>query len=715
MLLFEKALERLSSLQLSVPKKYQSMYEVFLEVLKLEGAEKFLSVRHNKITASEDFMVFLSNYEKISALQRGAKGLYEFVEYLKNYGYLSKNSACYTLSKPMRQINRYHHFLPNQDFYLIDKVEEFERYVLNELPQTHLELAVYIALVYIEEAGWKEEALSRACLNDFFLINVQGYQCIIDEPLEDGFRSLKIYRIKKAWGLMDQLKESGKNLLFGELNTMKQMAKDEVNRYFGKKVSVNMIRNAFVFDAMMLESPAIVACRYKKVDTIALSVSELNYLYPQGVPGHLLEIEARNYELIGQHFSYGELDDYADEMYLDTEFDYDMKIAPLFFYKQGMKKIDFLKSSPRNLDQSTLDLIKAQFDKAIQYEKDTSTLMVLYYIRHLMERIYVGKKQSVGINMGTFAGYVGLLRKHLFSKLTDFEHIDEAALFNILDIYKANGAALESLKKFNFLVSVFFRFHNIEFQKYSISAKHVAKSLVFKEEIDSILKEIENRYKQDAVSKEKSYSKFYKYIVLQYQAFVILGFYSGMRLDEIRTRRHADIITESLYVYDHRIKDAVYSVDINVAGLKKDENSKKIDSFKSSNASRRVNFVIKNEKHNQIFMQFLEESAKKNPMYLFKDFDLVTHSQLDSVIKLSKIQILNDIIQQVTKRYATLHSLRHSYATWWFLERIIAGQNFNDALLNFSIEIGHATPDVTMRSYIHYELIEEVIAHERRS
>lgn len=715
MLPFERAFERLSDLQKSIPKKYQEMYEVFLEVLKLEGADKLSSVRHNKITASENFMVFLSNYEKIGALQRGAKGMYEFIEYLKNNGHLSKSSACYALSKPMRQINRYHHFLSESDFYLIDKVADFERYVLNELPQSNLRLAVYIALVYIEEVGWREEALSRAYLNDFFLINDQGFQCIVDDPLEDGFRRLKIYRIKKACGLMAELKEASEKKLFGELETMKQMAKYEVNRYFGQKISVNTIRNAFTFDAMMSEPPAIIACRYDKVDTIPLSLGELNFLYPQSIPEHLLGIETYNNELMGQHFSYGELDDYADEMYLDTEFDYDMKIANLFYYKQGKKTLDFLKSTPRDLDQSTLDFIKGHFDKAIQYEKDTSTLMVLYYIRHLMERIYVGRKQSEGINISTFSEYLGLLRKHLFSRLTDFEHIDEAALFNILDVYKANGAARNSLIKLNFLVSDFFRFHNVDFKKYRINAKHVVKSLVFKEEIDPILEEIENYYKREASDHKKKYSKFYKNIVLQNQAFVILGFYAGMRLDEIRTRRHADIIQEPFYIYNYGIKDAVYSVDINVVGLKKDENSKKIDSFKSSNASRRVNFVIKNEKHNQIFMYFLEESVKKNPMYLFKDFDLSSHSQFDSVMKLSKIQILNDIIRKVTKRYATLHSLRHSYATWWLMDRIIDGQNFNDALLNFSIEIGHATPDVTMRSYIHYELIEEVIAHERRS
>lgn len=715
MLLFEKALERLNSLESSVPKQYEALYRALLEVLSLEGSEKLLSVRHNKFTLTEKFMIHLSRYEQMSSLQIGSNTIFEFFEYLKNHGYISNSSASYALKKPLRQINRYHHFLPPKYFYLADQVEDFEEYVLNELTQTDPLLAVYIALVYFEEDGWREEALHRASLYDFFLLHDRGYQCIIEDPLEDGFQKLKIFRIKKAYALLARLKEMGTTQLFDNPNRMKKESKREIERYFGKQISVDAIRNAFIFNAMMTQPPAIVACQYKTVTTVPLCLGELASLYPQQIPAHLLEIEAHNNGLISQTSEVEGLDDYVDEMFTDTEFDYDSKIVPLFTFKEGKQWVNLLKTAPRDLDRETLVRIKGHFEKAIQFEKDISTLMVLYYIRDVLGRIYIGKKQAEGINITTFISYIGLLRKHLFTQISDFEHIDEAVLSNILDPYKVSGAALNSIKKLNFLVSDFLKFHNVNFQKYKIKAKHIPKSLVFPEEIDLILEEIENFYKKVAAEYKKRYSKFYKYIIRQYQSFVILGYYSGMRLNEIRTRRHADIIREPLYLYDRRIKDAVYSVDINVEGLKTDLDSKTANSFKTSNASRRVGFVISNEKHAKIFDAFLKESSEKNAMYLFKDFDLAGHSKFDSVMKLLKAQILNEIISKVTNRYATLHSLRHSYATWWFMQRIMNGQNFNDALLNFSIEIGHVTPDVTMRSYIHYELIEEVIAHERRN
>lgn len=712
--LFEKALERLRTLQASIPRQYQILYTAFLEVLDSEGSDKLLSVRHNKFTLTEEFMVHLSNFEQISSMSIGANTIYAFVEELKNNGYISKNSACYAFKKPIHQINRYHHFLSPKDFYLTDQVEIFEKHVLGQLAQTDPLLAVYIALVCFEEDGWRKAALEMTSLDNFFLIHEQGYQCIVEDPLEDGFRKIRIFRIKKAYALMSRFKEMGVTLLVDDPNGMKHKAKLEINRYFGKKVSFDAIRNACMFNAMMAQPSAIVACKYKTVDTVGLCLGELAYLYPHEIPGRLMEIESYNNSLIGKTYEYGALDDYTDEMYTDTEFDYDLKILPLFLFKEGNKNGNFLKKTPRDLDRGTLERIKSNFDTAIKYEKDVSTLMVLHYIRSMLERIYLGKKQGYGIRIDTFIGYIGFLRKHLFSQLSDFEHMDEAVLSSILDPYKASGAALNSINKLNFLVTDFLKFHNVDFKKYTINAKHIPKSLIFLEEIDVILEEIENVYKKEALKNKKSYSKFYKYIVLQYQSFIILGFYSGMRLNEIRTRRHADIIQEPLYLYNHRIKDAVYSVDINVEGLKSDINSKTAHSFKTSNASRRVGFVISNEKHSKIFEAFLQESAKKNRMYLFKDFDLEAHSQFESAMKLTKTQRLNEIIQKVTKRYATLHSLRHSYATWWFMHRIMSGQNFNDALLNFSIEIGHVTPEVTMRSYIHYELIEEVITYDRR-
>mgnify|MGYP003395258799 CR=1 FL=1 len=93
MLLFEKALERLNSLQATVLKQYEALYGVFLEVLSLEGSDKLLSVRHNKFTLTEKFMMHLSSLEQLSSLHIGSNTIFEFIEHLKSYGYISNGSA----------------------------------------------------------------------------------------------------------------------------------------------------------------------------------------------------------------------------------------------------------------------------------------------------------------------------------------------------------------------------------------------------------------------------------------------------------------------------------------------------------------------------------------------------------------------------------------------------------------------------------------------
>jgi len=170
------------------------------------------------------------------------------------------------------------------------------------------------------------------------------------------------------------------------------------------------------------------------------------------------------------------------------------------------------------------------------------------YIYYLLDKVYIGQKKSNEINITTFIDYIGILRNHFFSEFSDYENIDEAKLFFILDTSKHKGAALNSIKKLDYLVRDFFNFHNKRFSKYKINAKQIIKSIIFKDEIDVILHNIESYVREVALKNNTKYSKFYKYIVLQYQSFIILAFYSGMRLNEIRTRMHSDIVKELLYI-----------------------------------------------------------------------------------------------------------------------------------------------------------------------
>lgn len=741
MLDFNTAYERLINLDEDLPKKYYKLYQAFLDVLDEDEVLKYIKIRHNRLILSQDLLIFISRNSIISSLNIDSNKIYEFIEYMKNNDYVSETSDCFPIKKSIVQMNKYHNFLSGNNFYLVDKVDDFMQNIKEELSETNLELAIFILLVYFEENSWSEDNIDSAYLENFFTINNRGYQCIIGKELEDGFRSIKIYKLKIAFSLMTEYQQKGNNKLFTSYEELSILAKKYVKNYFGTTVSVSSIRRAIVFNSMMEETTSAVACKYKKVLSVPVSLSELYHLF-LNVPKHLMEIEFKNLSIINKNtyqeklnrykwdskkvhltikdFQYqllelsrdiGELDDYADEMYIETAFDFDVKIAPLFFYKQSRQKINILKTGARNLKLENIQIVKENILQVLKHEKDVSTRMVLEYLYYLLSKTYIGAKKPGGISISTFANYIGVLKNHFFSIFSDYENIDESRIFYILNMSVQGGAAKNSINKLDYLIRDFFSFHNKRYAKYEIAAKHVLKSIIFKKEINTILEEIEMHFKKEALKRENKYTNFYRYIVLQYQAFVILGFYSGLRLNEIRTRMYSDIVEEKLYIYNNSVKDNIYSIDVNLKGLKKDKYAKKINSFKSSNASRRVNFAISEKKHAEIFKKFLD--IKKNERYIFRDFDSSKLKQYASVLKLSKLHFLNKIIKKTTKRYATIHSLRHSYATYWFLDRIKSNKNFNEILLNFSIEIGHVTPEVTMLNYIHYELIEEMMYDEK--
>jgi len=710
MLNYENAYEKLIILHNDLPKKYNKLYLALLEILNQDDMLSHIRIRHNKFIFQQDFLIAISKNPIFTKINVNSNKIYDFFEYLKSNNFISEESDFYPIRKPLAQMNKYHSFLSNKNFYLVDMIDDFIDYVHLKLSQSNLKLAVFISLVYFEENNWNEEAIDNAYFENFFICNAMGYQSILGEELEDGFRTIKTYKLKLTSLLMKRLKDTNLDKEFTSYKEMQILAKDIIKNYFSISVSITSIRKAIIFNKIMEMPPAIVACMYKTNATVPLSLSELNYLYPD-IPSHLMKIESNNLNLIDKSNKLiTEYDDYADEMYIETEFDYDFKISNLLYYKENQKRINILRSTPKDIKIENIKYIQEQMLLALKFEKDTSTRMVIEYIYYLLDKVYVGQKKSNEINITTFINYIGILKNHFFSEFSDYENIDESKLFFILDTSKHKGAALNSIKKLNYLVRDFFNFNNKRFTKYKINAKQVMKSIIFKDEIDVILQNIEIYIREVALNNNTKYSKFYKYIVLQYQAFIILSFYTGMRLNETRTRMHSDIVKELFYIYDKTIQDNVYSIDINVKGLKKDKNIKKLDSFKSSNASRRVNFRIIEDNHAKIFNDFLQISKGT---YLFTDFDIVNRKPFSAVMKLSRLDLLNKIIRKVTSRYATIHSLRHSYATYWLLDRIVKKENFNEILLNFSIEIGHVTPEITMQSYMHYELIEELLQNAK--
>lgn len=68
------------------------------------------------------------------------------------------------------------------------------------------------------------------------------------------------------------------------------------------------------------------------------------------------------------------------------------------------------------------------------------------------------------------------------------------------------------------------------------------------------------------------------------------------------------------------------------------------------------------------------------------------------------INNLSRELQLFTKRYTPLHSLRHTFATNYFLNNF---QNIDSQFLLFELSniLGHADPAVTLENYLHLDFL----------
>ena len=173
----------------------------------------------------------------------------------------------------------------------------------------------------------------------------------------------------------------------------------------------------------------------------------------------------------------------------------------------------------------------------------------------------------------------------------------------------------------------------------------------------------------------------------QLKVIVLLGFYGGLRLKEVSTLQLNDI-----YFYGNDLHLDINSKGIKTTGFK----------LKTTSAKRRIDVVIENPEHLKIMTEFLEMRSKLNKRSNFLFLELSEYNGfLNKWIKESSFEYINEIIQTVTKRYCTYHSLRHSFATYQCQHFFPKGSSYPYELLEFSDKIGHQTPDTTVQSYVH--------------
>ena len=492
--------------------------------------------------------------------------------------------------------------------------------------------------------------------------------------------------ISQSMKLWQTSSEVESRFIFDDENYEKIMQDFKVKYLTALKIPLikNLNKNFYLF----YSSPLELTIKAKIVPTVPLTLTEIEKVFPHEELLSLRQKDAEKFRiervfqrrevLIEERKKQEKIKKRKSKKEEDESASYGMMDVESLAFLLRIKGTQFSK-------QNVEDAINEIED----YLQNTQTLhdqILFKYVLYMLHFLYHRK-----LALSTVKNYLGLLNKHLFKMVEDLSNIKQHELTAIsqrLEVMRYKNSSVKAVYK---NIRRFFKYHKKRYPELmDIVSLYYPKSLVFKHELDDILNEIETAYKKD--NNVKSKGETINFHILQRKVLVLFGFYFGLRRTEIRSR-----LKEDFYQYD----DDFY-MDVNSKGLRKVKRK-----LKTTQSKRRVHTVITDVNHRKIIDDWTllrnEMEADKEFLFLAKGAsNNVLHSAIDEDV----LDEITDAIKEVTGRYCTYHSLRHSFATYRIKAMLEKGVKTPYALLKLSIQMGHQTPDTTLAAYVHGEILE---------
>ena len=663
-----------------------SLYKTWiLEVLKLNINE--VKLVNSKFIFNRYFYdMFLLHVKKNHSQFNRRKSeikldaqLYKLFNMLKRYAIIHKRSSFYPKSLMLISINPNPFNLLNIKLTDLDifsnAINNFEK---DEYGDELQKLYIYLRL--FNPRPFSKEMLETLLIDD--VISISKSKCVLilyykyyqQSKSNNKFYKLVVineyasnllYKIKNTFNFMSEERQ-----VFTNIDNYEKILQEYKKKYLDG-ISMLLVKSINKTYYSMLGNTLDTTLASRTVQSVPLSIADVNALYPNLISNHILEKEAH---YINRVFLRPEDDALEYELESYSEF----QLYEILSFERIMKsKADV--ESVKNIHIAIKDI--SQHINRISSENDK---LIYQYINYLLKKLLVKN-----IKITTFKNYIYTLNKHIFQMVQDINYIRDYEIREIMQRFENNRYTKNSVDTINRAFKVFFAFCSVKGFVIDIPALLYPKSLVFKSEINLILDEIE---RQHTIYNVKRQTDNIKLILLQKKAMVLLAFYSGLRKTELRTRRLQDV---------YFTKEKIY-IDVNRDGMKNLGLNLKTDS-----SLRRVEVYIDNEEHEEIINEWwrLRNKLNKKTSYLF--LETKEKKIYSKVIAEDIFDEFNKIIKKITKRYATFHSLRHSFATYR-LKEILKKSNKDRAydFLELSIQLGHQTPNMTANKYIHYDFIQ---------
>jgi len=466
------------------------------------------------------------------------------------------------------------------------------------------------------------------------------------------------------------------------IDTLKKYKQDEVIYPFSNEVSLEneLLKHKQKFFAemsvqetrmssqnylLMSSSPLVATLETSRKIMSRVSIAELRSLFPSAIiPEHLNKLEDKRIQnaIERSKESPDEKEDTIDSSFSLEEFDYFDELI------KTKNSSSFIKKK----EPAKRELLQYGNSK----NPETHGILITEYIAHLLDSVN-GDKETRKIAISTFRNYYSLVKKHLFNNIEDLASVQTHEISEILQNLAINKYKDKSIAKVRSLINDFFRFHGKQHNVMPMNLASYPKSLVFEHEIDPILSELEDGT---------------DYKILRDQAIVLMARYTGLRKNELRTRLMKDI-----YIYGNEL-----CIDVNSEGLKKLDMK-----LKTLSAKRRVCAEITNESHLKIIIDYIEARVNvknKNPFFFLQIDD--KNKIKSEVVQEDVFNQIGKIIQEVSGRYTSFHSLRHTYATYAVRDILQCDQVNPYKMIDLAVKMGHTSPEITLKKYTHRSVIE---------
>jgi len=325
-----------------------------------------------------------------------------------------------------------------------------------------------------------------------------------------------------------------------------------------------------------------------------------------------------------------------------------------------------------------------RLEKFILKHRDSFEFPQMFsYVRHYISRSRFADEGN--LDSKTIYGALCILFNSCFNFIIKDGKIDETVV-ELIEANNENYKKSDTKNKYKSIINPFlnlFGFHIGVNNKDSVV--YTRKSLIFKKELDQIfevlVEEDSTKYNLELTTDES------RFIIYQRFVFCMLMYYSGLRESELWSRMVRDV-----YIFDDEI-----TIDVNTNLL--------VKKFKTHSAKRRVDFTIDDAKYLKIFKEYLALVENRKMKYLFPQISDSKKISKKDVQKISYFLTCNKVIQTITRRHTSLHSLRHTYVTKNIRKLIRKNKKQKEDIYNLINMIGHLGPDVSLRFYSHIDYI----------